>query len=94
MKAERIVNDTITTTVDPMSSSFDGQDTLDISIFISLKKFVNLFAIFSEYAPYAGYGDKHPIPGSVARITQAIYRSTPVSLAGSITDPQVLYLAV
>jgi len=68
MNIESIARDTITTEVDPMSSLLDGHATLLISIFISLKKFVNLFAIIlSNKTLITCHGDKHPIPGFVAQ---------------------------
>ena len=53
MKSASITRDTITITVDPMSSSRFGHETLIISSLISLKKFATLFAILHYRIPIA-----------------------------------------
>ena len=45
MKSDKIAKDTITMMVEPISSSFVGHETLDISSLISLKNPATLFAI-------------------------------------------------
>jgi hypothetical protein len=93
MNIESIARDTITTAVDPMSSLLDGHATLPISLFISLKKFVNLFAIF--------YPIKRSLPVMATNIlypdlslsdTQARYSNSSL-IPGFVTLLQVLYIA-